>query len=91
MSWTDDLLVIAEAEVVLYNKILILLDFIFIHLTLLHFRKVPSNDILPSRGHDSIFLLPFADIEPEGMIISILRVHDGKMGRTDLAGLNEMV
>jgi hypothetical protein len=56
-DWTYDLLVIAEAEVVLYDKVLILLDLILVHLTLLHFRKVPGNNVLPGRSHNRIFLL----------------------------------
>jgi hypothetical protein len=89
--WTYNLLVIAEAEVVLYNKILILLDFILIHLTLLHFLKVPGNDVLSSRGYNGIFLLPFADVESEGTVVIILRAYDQKMGRTNLAGVNEIL
>lgn len=90
-EWTYDLLVIAEAEVVLYNKILIFLDFILIHLTLLHFREVPGNNILPGRGHNCIFLLPFTDVKPEGRTVNILAVHSETTGRADLAGVKEML
>lgn len=90
-GWTYNLLVIAEAEVVLYNMILVLLDFILIHLTLLHFLKVPGNDVLPGRGHNGIFLLPFTDVESESTVVNILRVHDEKTGGTDLAGENEIL
>ena len=89
-EWTYDLLVIAEAEVVLHDKILIFLDFILVHLTLLHFRKVPGDDILPGRGHNGIFLLPFTDIEPEGRMLNILRLHN-EVKKLDLAGVNEML
>lgn|SRR6266850_45225 len=89
-GWTYNFLVIAEAEVVLYNKVLILLDFILIHLTLLHFLKVPGNDVLPGRGYNGIFLLPFTDVESEGTVVNILRVYDEKTGRTDLAGVKEI-
>ena len=85
------MLVIAEAEVVLYDKILILLDFILVHLTLLHFLKVPGNDVLPGRGYNGIFLLPFTDVESEGTVVNILRVRDEKTGGTDLAGESDIV
>lgn len=62
-DWTYNLLVIAEAEVVLHDKVLILLDFILVHLTLLHFRKVPGNNVLPSRSYNRILLLRFTDVK----------------------------
>lgn len=61
---TYDLLIIAEAEVVLYDKVLIFLDFILVHLTLLHFRKVPGNDVLPGRSHNRVFFLSLTDVKP---------------------------
>ena len=90
-EWTYDLLVIAEAEAVLHDKILIFLNFILVHLTLLHFRKVPGDDVLPARGHNGILLLPFTDIEPAGEMVNIFRVHDEEVKKTDLAGVNEML
>jgi len=57
----NDLLVIPEAEVVLNDKVFIFLDFILVHLTFLHFRKVPGNDVLPGRSHNRVFLLSWLE------------------------------
>lgn len=89
-EWAYDLLVIAEAEAILHDKILIFLNFILVHLTLFHFRKVPGDDVLPGRGHNGILLLPFTDIEPEGRMLNIRRVHN-EVKKPDLAGVNEML
>ena len=88
-EWTHDLLVITETEAVLHDEILIFLDFVLVHLTLLYLGKVPGDDVLPGRGHDGILLLPFTDIEPEGRMVNILRAYNEE--KTDLAGVNEML
>ena len=61
---TYDVFVVAEAEIILHNKIFIHLDFILIHLPLLHFGKVPGNHVLPGGSHDRILFLTLADVEP---------------------------
>jgi hypothetical protein len=50
--------------------IFVLLDFVLIEITLLHFLEVPCNDVLPSGRNDGILFLPFALIEP-GWEVSI--------------------
>ena len=64
MTRTYNFFIIAKLEVVLHDLIFIFLDFVMIEFAFLDFRKVPSNNILPSRGHDGVLLLTFPLVEP---------------------------
>jgi len=62
---THNLFVIAELEVILYDMIFVLLDLILLKFALLNLRKVPSNNILPSRRNNCILFQIFALVKPK--------------------------
>jgi hypothetical protein len=69
---THNLFIITKLEVVLNNMVLVLLDIVFIKMTLLDLREVPCNDKLPSRRDNSIFFLVFSLVESEEKMFSII-------------------
>lgn len=80
---TYDVLVVVEAEGILDNSILVLLDFVCVQTPLLDLGKVPGDNVTTSRGDNGRFVRIRARVEAAWRDEKRLRLDSG----THRAGL----